>query len=171
MLKANLDELKIELSEIESRIDSFNDEDRKVFEQEALKLMVKVPKIIAWSLDQNLKDIEALRAQKGDASSTELGILEEEISILVSSIDAFYETKLNYLEELEKLGAPDEDLAQSVKEDLKLRARLMTGRLKKHTAERSVIKKRLNASAEDPDLALQLGAKQIVIPISPAWNE
>ncbi len=197
-LKANLDALKAELSEVESRIDSLNSEDRKIFEQEALELtlaeldniyqladlvlkqetegteapelrtyvmelMLKVPKIIAWSFAQNQKDIEVLNAQKDDASSAELGILEEEISILISSVDALYETKFTYLEELEKLGAPDEELAQSVKEDLKLRARLMAGRLKKHTAERNVIKKRLSASAEDPDLALQLGAKQIAV--------
>ncbi len=197
-LKINLDKLNAELSEVETRIDALNGEDRKVFEQEALELtlaeldsiyqlaelvvkqetdgtdvtelraytlelLAKVPQIIAWALAQNQKDIEALKAQKDDASSAELGILEEEISVLVSSVDTLYETKLAYLEELKKLNTPDERLTQSVKEDLKLRARLMAGRLKKHSAERSVIKKRLNASADDSDLALQLGAKQIAI--------
>jgi hypothetical protein len=140
-LKINLDKLNAELSEVETRIDALNGEDRKVFEQEALELtlaeldsiyqlaelvvkqetdgtdvtelraytlelLAKVPQIIAWALAQNQKDIEALKAQKDDASSAELGILEEEISVLVSSVDTLYETKLAYLEELKKNSIP-----------------------------------------------------------------
>lgn len=128
-----------------------------------LELLTKVPEVIEWSMQHFRDDISQLESERSVASGSELAILAEQIGILESGIDDLYQTNATYLLELGKMGVEHAAQTENFKLELRLRARLMAGRLKKHIAERRVLQRRVSAGSDDSGLSLRLAASQINI--------
>ncbi len=133
---------------------------------EALRTLVvekmsQVPAVLTGALERRQAEVKTLREKKLEASASELGILEEQIGSAQSVVNDFLGQAVSYIKASENLKMGDPEFRQKTIELLEFRARLLAARLKKQTAERTILRNRVSAKPDDADLVLKLGAAQV----------
>ena len=126
-----------------------------------VELLAKVPVVINRAIENLSSKVGGIQKEKGNASFSEQGIIEEELGRIEAKIDELYEIMLENLKVLDTIGEDSSELRERYTRELRLRAQLVAGRIKHYSTELQVLNNRAKVSPEDVDLLLRINAIQV----------